>query len=82
MGQHEFERKLAVAERSGARDRCLELLHYVRKEKMREPRAVASVGKLLVTKHSWGLGDERTYRMRPDMLVQLLFQPVLTRFYR
>ncbi|KAF1777110.1 Tetratricopeptide repeat [Phytophthora cactorum] len=36
----------------------LELLHYVRKEKLRESQAVASVGKLLVTKHSWGLGDE------------------------
>lgn len=58
MGQHEFEEKLAAAESSGAQDHCLELLHYVRKEKLREPRAVASVGKLLVTKHSWGLGDE------------------------
>ncbi|KAG6615650.1 uncharacterized protein IUM83_05025 [Phytophthora cinnamomi] len=58
MGQQEFERKLAAAERSGARDHCLELLHYVRKERLREPRAVARVGKLLVTKHSWGVGDE------------------------
>ncbi|ETI52067.1 hypothetical protein L917_04434 [Phytophthora nicotianae] len=58
MGQREFEQKLATAERSGARDKCVELLHYVRKEKLREPRAVASIGKLLVTKHSWGLGDE------------------------
>jgi hypothetical protein len=58
MGQHEFEQKLAAAESSGARDRGLELLHYVRKEKLREPQAVARVGKLLVTKHSWGLGDE------------------------
>ncbi|KUF90891.1 hypothetical protein AM588_10003950 [Phytophthora nicotianae] len=57
-GQREFEQKLATAERSGARDKCVELLHYVRKEKLREPRAVASIGKLLVTKHSWGLGDE------------------------
>ncbi|KAK1930137.1 ER membrane protein complex subunit 2 [Phytophthora citrophthora] len=54
----EFEHKLAEAERSGARDKCVELLHYVRKEKLREPRAVASIGKLLTTKHSWGLGDE------------------------
>ncbi|KAF1777113.1 hypothetical protein GQ600_3703 [Phytophthora cactorum] len=58
MGQREFEEKLAAAERSSARDKCLELLHYVRKEKLRESQAVASVGKLLVTKHSWGLGDE------------------------
>ncbi|OWY97693.1 hypothetical protein PHMEG_00031720, partial [Phytophthora megakarya] len=58
MGQREFEEKLAEAERSGARHQCVDLLHYVRKEKLREPRAVATVGKLLVTKHSWGLGDE------------------------
>ncbi|KAL3659644.1 hypothetical protein V7S43_015319 [Phytophthora oleae] len=58
MGQSEFEQKLVAAERSGARDKCVELLHYVRKEKLREPRAVTSIGKLLVTKHSWGLGDE------------------------
>ncbi|KAG7383492.1 ER membrane complex subunit 2 [Phytophthora boehmeriae] len=58
MGQREFEQKLAAAEQSGARDRCVELLQYVRKEKLRESRAVASIGKLLVTKHSWGLGDE------------------------
>ncbi|UIZ24712.1 hypothetical protein KXD40_007110 [Peronospora effusa] len=58
MGQHEFEKKLMAAESNRARDDCLELLHYVRKEKLREPHAVASIGKLLVTKHSWGLGDE------------------------
>ncbi|KAE9315395.1 hypothetical protein PF008_g19257 [Phytophthora fragariae] len=58
MGQQEFERKLAAAECSDARDRYLDLLHYVRKEKLRDPRAVARVGKLLVTKHSWGVGDE------------------------
>ncbi|EEY66817.1 uncharacterized protein PITG_17384 [Phytophthora infestans T30-4] len=58
MGQREFEHKLAAAERSGARDKCVELLHYVRKEKLRESQAVATIGKLLVTKHSWGVGDE------------------------
>ncbi|KAF4317012.1 hypothetical protein BBO99_00008320 [Phytophthora kernoviae] len=58
MGQREFEQKLSAAEQGGAFDRCVELLQYVRKEKLREPRAVASIGKLLVTKHSWGLGGE------------------------
>ncbi|KAL4172951.1 hypothetical protein KRP22_008108 [Phytophthora ramorum] len=58
MGHREFEQKLAAAEGSGARERCVELLQYVRREKLREPRAVARVGQLLVTKHSWGLVDE------------------------
>ena len=66
MGQREFEEKLTAAKSSRARDRCMELLQYVRKEKLREPRAVASIGKLLLTKHSWVLGDECKYAETPE----------------
>ena len=60
MRELEFEEKLMAAQSNRTRAHCLELLHYVRKEKLREPDAVASIGKLLLTNHSWGLGDECT----------------------
>ena len=58
MDPHVFQTKLALAESTETRDSCVELLRYVRREKLRESRAVARVGKLLVTKHRRGLGDE------------------------
>ncbi|CAH0476852.1 unnamed protein product [Peronospora belbahrii] len=54
----EFNEKLKAAENRHTRDACLEFLQYVRKEKIREPRAVVNVGKLLITTHQWRLGDE------------------------
>ena len=58
MDPHGFQQKLALAESTQTRDSCTELLRYVRKEKLRESRAVSRTGKLLVTKHRRGLGDE------------------------
>ncbi|POM67958.1 TPR repeat protein Oca3/ER membrane protein complex Ecm2, partial [Phytophthora palmivora] len=83
MGQREFEQKLAVAEHSGARHECVELLHYVKKEKLREPRAVATIGKLLVTKHSWGLGNdvyEQTFIAALDLHDDELAEALQTKF--
>uniref|UniRef100_A0AAV1TQ44 ER membrane protein complex subunit 2 n=1 Tax=Peronospora matthiolae TaxID=2874970 RepID=A0AAV1TQ44_9STRA len=58
MDPHGFQQKLALVESTQTRDSCIELLRYVRKEKLRESRAVSRVGKLLVTQHRRGLGDE------------------------
>ncbi|CEG39227.1 Uncharacterized conserved protein [Plasmopara halstedii] len=54
----EFERKLETAKRSNSRAEYLDLLYYIRKEKLRKPQVVASIGKLLVAEHHRGLGDE------------------------
>ncbi|KAI9906524.1 hypothetical protein PsorP6_003236 [Peronosclerospora sorghi] len=58
MGHDEFQRKLAAAERTGTRDRYVDLMQYARKENIRAPRAILRVGNVLVTKHRRGLGDE------------------------
>lgn len=54
----EFEHKLATSKRDDRCDEYIGLLHFIRKEKLRVPHVVASMGKKLVTEHSWGLGDE------------------------
>ncbi|KAF1318607.1 Inactive purple acid phosphatase 29, partial [Globisporangium splendens] len=58
MGAAELETKVALAERARSYDACMELLQYVRKEKLRVPRVVAKFGKLLVQNHSWRLGSD------------------------
>jgi hypothetical protein len=62
MGLTEYREKLALAEKSATQAHCVELLQLVRKEKLREPRVVAAFGQALLDKHSWGLGNERTWR--------------------
>lgn len=73
MGLTEFEEKLVLAEKSASQAHCVELLQLVRKEKLREPRVVAAFGKTLIEKHSWGLGNERTYALLAVVAVPVAF---------
>lgn len=88
----EFKRKLLTAKRNNKRTDLVDFLHYVRKEKIRAPHAVAGVGRELVAKHSWGLGDdlwnvyEQTFiaalDLHDDELVETCLQALHAKFPR
>lgn len=61
MGVADLDTKVALAESTRSYDACVELLQYVRKEKLRVPRVVAKFGKLLIQSHSWRLGSDSTF---------------------
>ncbi|GAB9467930.1 Inactive purple acid phosphatase 29 [Globisporangium polare] len=58
MGVTDLDAKVALAESKRSSAAYVELLQYVRKEKLRAPRVVAKFGKLLLQNHSWGLGSD------------------------
>lgn len=60
MGVTDLDAKVALAESKRSSAAYVELLQYVRKEKLRAPRVVAKFGKLLIQNHSWGLGSDST----------------------
>lgn len=76
MGVTDLDAKVALAESKQSCDAYVELLQYVRKEKLRAPLVVAKFGKLLVQSHSWRLGSDsalrRRHRIRSAHRVRLL----------
>lgn len=64
MGVTDLDAKVALAESKRSSAAYVDLLHYVRKEKLRAPRVVAKFGKLLIQNHSWGLGSDSTWHAR------------------
>lgn len=70
MGVTDLDAKVALAESKRSSAAYVELLQYVRKEKLRAPRVVAKFGKLLLQNHSWGLGSDSTWAV---ILLRLLW---------